>query len=84
MFRNQTFVYIVLSHIIAVVDNPEKLLEEAHRVLKPNGKIFILNHFTPENWLRHVDNAFQIVAKTVHFKSVFHINSLSAIEGLHF
>jgi phosphatidylethanolamine/phosphatidyl-N-methylethanolamine N-methyltransferase len=49
LFHDQTFDYVVLSHVIAVVDNPEKLLEEIHRVLKPNGKIFILNHFTPTN-----------------------------------
>lgn len=80
LFQDQTFDYIILSHVIAVVDNPEKLLEEAHRVLKPNGKIFILNHFTPNNWLRHIDKSFQIVSKTFHFRSVFHLDSLSTIR----
>lgn len=80
LFQDQTFDYIILSHVIAVVDNPEKLLEEAYRVLKPNGKIFILNHFTPSNWLRHIDRSFQIVSKIFHFKSVFHLDSLSTIR----
>ena len=80
LFPAQVFDYVVLSHVIAVVDNPEKLLEETYRVLKPGGKIFILNHFTPTNWLRHIDNAFQLVSKIFHFKSVFYINSLTAIK----
>lgn len=80
LFPDQTFDYVVLSHVIAVVDDPEKVLEEVYRVLKSNGKIFILNHFTPQNWLRHVDSAFQRVSKLFHFKSVFHVNRLAPIR----
>ena len=79
-FHDQSFDYVILSHVIAVVDNPEKLLEETYRVLKPGGKIFILNHFTPGNWLTHIDNSLQVVSKIFHFKSVFYIDSLSAIK----
>ncbi len=79
-FRAGTFDYVVLSHVIAVVDKPNKLLEEISRVLKPNGKVFILNHFTPSNWLRHIDKSFQFISKAFHFKSFFHIDSLEAIK----
>jgi phosphatidylethanolamine/phosphatidyl-N-methylethanolamine N-methyltransferase len=79
-FRDQTFDYVVLSHVIAVVDNPEKLLEEIYRVLKPDGKIFILNHFTPLNWLRHIDRFARVFSKMFHFESLFYINSLPAIK----
>lgn len=80
LFQDQTFDYIVLSHVIAVVDNPEKILKESYRVLKPNGKIFILNHFTPKNWLKYLDIFFQIFAKKLHFKSVFYIDDLKSIK----
>jgi len=66
-FNAHSFDYIILSHIISVVDNPEKLLEETYRVLKPDGKIFILNHFTPNNWLKYVDRSFNSVSKYFHF-----------------
>jgi phosphatidylethanolamine/phosphatidyl-N-methylethanolamine N-methyltransferase len=75
-FPNETFDYVVLSHVIAVVKDPEKLLEEVRRVLKPNGKIFILNHFTPNNWLQYIDKAFKIISGLFFFKSVFHISAL--------
>jgi phosphatidylethanolamine/phosphatidyl-N-methylethanolamine N-methyltransferase len=79
-FANEVFDYVVMSHVISVVDNPEKLLEEVHRVLKPTGKVFILNHFTPDNWLRYVDRSVQRIASLFHFKSVFTISGLSAIH----
>lgn len=80
LFQDQIFDYVILSHVLAVVDSPDKLLEEAHRVLKPGGQIFILNHFTPKNWLRHIDHSFQFVSKLLHFKSIFYISRLNAIK----
>ena len=79
-FPNETFDYVTLSHVITVVEDPERLLEEVHRVLKPNGKLFILNHFTPYNLLKYVDSAFEKISGLLHFKSVFRINSLSNIK----
>ncbi len=79
-FRDETFNYVVLSHVLAVVDKPDKLLTEIHRVLKPNGKVFILNHFTPNNWLRYFDKSIQFLSKAFHFRSVFYIERLTAIK----
>lgn len=80
-FEKESFDYIVLSHVIAVVDMPEKLLEECYRVLKTNGKIFILNHFTPNNFLGYLDYSFHFISKYFCFKSVFNIESLNAIKN---
>ncbi|MBT1697356.1 methyltransferase domain-containing protein [Fulvivirgaceae bacterium PWU4] len=80
LFQNKTFDYVILSHVIAVVEDPEKLLEEVYRVLKPNGKVFILNHFTPNNWLKYLDKTFESLSRLFYFKSVFHISSLRKLE----
>jgi len=80
LFDDQFFDYVVLSHVIAVVGNAEQLLKEVHRVLKSQGQIFILNHFTPDNWLRHIDHSFEWIAKSLHFKSVFHIQDIQALK----
>jgi len=79
-FNNEQFDYVVLSHVIAVVDDPEKLFEEVRRVLKPEGKVLILNHFTPNSWLKYVDRAFAAFSKVFHFKSVFYIDEINAIK----
>ena len=80
LFPNEDFDYVVLSHVITVANNPEKLLEEVYRVLRPNGKVFILNHFTPSNWLRYLDKMFENISRNFFFKSVFHIYNISSIE----
>jgi phosphatidylethanolamine/phosphatidyl-N-methylethanolamine N-methyltransferase len=81
LFQDQQFDYVILSHVIAVVDNPELLMAEVLRVLKPEGKVLILNHFTPHNWLRHIDSAFSVISKMFRFKSVFHIDDIAMIKN---
>jgi phosphatidylethanolamine/phosphatidyl-N-methylethanolamine N-methyltransferase len=79
-FPDEAFDYVVLSHVIAVVEDPAKVLEEAYRVLRPTGKLFILNHFTPDNWFRYVDIAFEKISGLLHFKSIFQIGSVRGIK----
>jgi len=79
-FADEVFDYVVLSHVIAVVDDPERLLQEVYRVLKPQGQVIILNHFTPVNRLRHIDHAFKPVAKAFHFRSVFSLKDLPVLR----
>lgn len=80
LFDDCTFDYVVLSHVIAVVNDADQLFQEVYRVLKPKGKVLILNHFTPDNWLRHVDSAFEPMAKLLHFKSFFRIKDIPSIK----
>ena len=81
LFPDKSFDYVVLSHVITVVDDPERLLEETYRVLKADGRVFILNHFTQNNWLKYVDQSFQAIAKIFHFRSVFYVDSLAAMKN---
>ena len=80
LFDDCTFDYVVLSHVIAVVDDADQLLQEVYRVLKPQGKVLILNHFTPNNLLRLVDSAFEPMAKLLHFKSFFRIEEIPSLK----
>lgn len=80
LFKDEEFDGVVLSHVIAVVNDPEQLMQEVFRVLKPGGWVFILNHFTPRNWLGYMDRAFQSLSKLLHFRSVFYMEGLEAIK----
>ena len=48
-FPDASFDKVVAMYVVSVVPNPAKLLEELHRVCKPDGEVFIVNHFQSDN-----------------------------------
>lgn len=81
-FNNNSFDYILISHVLSVTSNPEQMIAEAKRVLKEKGKLYILNHNTPNNFLRHLDKYFQFIAKRFHFSSYFKIKDIKSLQQL--
>jgi len=80
-FADGLFDYVVVSHVIAVTENPDKMVCECFRVLKRNGLLFILNHETPENEIRHVDKFFNRFSRYLKLTPYFKINSINAISS---
>jgi phosphatidylethanolamine/phosphatidyl-N-methylethanolamine N-methyltransferase len=50
-FPDQVFDHVLLSHVITVVSDPVKLIQETRRVVRPGGQIVIINHFRSSNRL---------------------------------
>jgi phosphatidylethanolamine/phosphatidyl-N-methylethanolamine N-methyltransferase len=48
-FPDDTFDHVFISHVISVVSDPIKLVQEAQRVAKPGSRIVLLNHFQSTN-----------------------------------
>jgi len=48
-FADDTFDHVFMSHVISVVSDPYKLIQEAQRVAKPGARIVIVNHFQSTN-----------------------------------
>jgi phosphatidylethanolamine/phosphatidyl-N-methylethanolamine N-methyltransferase len=48
-FPDASFDKIVAMYVVSVVQEPARLLGELHRVCKPNGEIFIVNHVRSAN-----------------------------------
>lgn len=48
-FASASFDHILITHVISVVSDPPGLLAEAERLVKPGGRIVILNHFKSNN-----------------------------------
>ncbi|MFW6033130.1 MAG: class I SAM-dependent methyltransferase [Phycisphaeraceae bacterium] len=48
-FAEQSFDQIMITHVISVVSDPQRLLRWARRLLKPGGRIVMLNHFQSTN-----------------------------------
>jgi phosphatidylethanolamine/phosphatidyl-N-methylethanolamine N-methyltransferase len=50
-FPENTFDHVLLSHVITVVSDPVRVIEETRRVTRPGGRIVIINHFQSTNRL---------------------------------
>lgn len=44
-FTDNSFDYVTSFHVISVVPDPIRMMQEIHRVCKPEGKVVIINHF---------------------------------------
>ncbi|MCX5660668.1 MAG: methyltransferase domain-containing protein [Planctomycetota bacterium] len=44
-FAPGSFDHVVITHVISVVSDPHRLLSLAARLVKPGGRIVVLNHF---------------------------------------
>ncbi|MGH8058649.1 MAG: class I SAM-dependent methyltransferase, partial [Candidatus Entotheonellia bacterium] len=48
-FEDNAFDYVVAAFVISVVPDPVRVISEMKRVVKPNGRIVIINHFQSQN-----------------------------------
>jgi phosphatidylethanolamine/phosphatidyl-N-methylethanolamine N-methyltransferase len=47
-FPDDSFDYVMAFHVVTVVPDPIRMIDEARRVCKPGGNIVIVNHFTSD------------------------------------
>jgi phosphatidylethanolamine/phosphatidyl-N-methylethanolamine N-methyltransferase len=48
-FADASFDKVVAMYVVSVVAHPGRLLEELHRVCKPDGEIYLVNHVRSDN-----------------------------------
>jgi phosphatidylethanolamine/phosphatidyl-N-methylethanolamine N-methyltransferase len=73
-FPDRSFDKVVAMYVISVVERPERLLQELHRVCKPDGEIFLVNHVRSENpVLRAVETALAPFCDKIGFHSDFEL-----------
>lgn len=50
-FADESFDFVAAFHVITVVPDPKRMLDEMVRVCRPGGRIVIINHFSSERAL---------------------------------
>jgi phosphatidylethanolamine/phosphatidyl-N-methylethanolamine N-methyltransferase len=76
-FSDESYDYIVLAHVLSTAPM-KKTISEAKRVLKPEGKLFILNHFTPKGRRGIISKWFARFSKYLAFSSEFKLADVTA------
>ena len=66
-----SFDMVVLAHVLSVVNDPSDVLNEAHRVLKPHGRLIIINHDSTN--FKFIDGFMGLFSRIVQVKLPFYI-----------
>jgi len=76
-FPDASFDKVVAMYVVSVVERPARLLEELHRVCKPDGEIFIVNHFQSDNLLiGGIEKALSGFSSTLGFHPDFKLHEV--------
>ena len=69
-FPDDAFDYVTAFHVVSVVPDPIRMIEEAKRVCRPSGRIVIVNHFTSEvPILGHLTEAMDPVTRRLGWRT---------------
>lgn len=76
-FPDNTFDTIAAIHVLSVVPEPERVMTEIARVLKPGGRVVITNHFArDEGILAYVERKTAHLADVIGWHSDFDIATI--------
>lgn len=71
-FPADSFDKVVAMYVVSVVPDPVRLVAEMRRVCKPNGDIFIVNHFhSPRPVIKTAERALAPLSRFVGFRPDF-------------
>ncbi len=82
-FPDASFDTIVAMYVITVVPDPEKVMRELARVVKPGGEVMLVNHFSQDDGVRGwVERRMAPFADLVGWHSVFDDSRVMVCDDL--
>ena len=82
-FPDASFDTVVAMYVITVVPDPEKVMRELARVLKPGGEVMLVNHFSQGDGVRGwVERRMAPFADLVGWHSVFDDSRVMVCDDL--
>lgn len=81
-FADATFDKVVAMYVVSVVERPARLIEELHRVCKPDGEIFLVNHVRSDNRvIGAVEKSLARFSDTLGFHPDFELTQMASEVG---
>jgi len=81
-FPEASFDKVVAMYVVSVVERPAKLIEELHRVCKPDGEIFLVNHVRSENRvIGALEKSLARFSETLGFHPDFELGQMASEVG---
>ncbi len=82
-FPDASFDMVVAMYVITVVPDPEKVMRELARVVKPGGEVMLVNHFSQDDGVRGwVERRMAPFADLVGWHSVFNDSRVMVCDDL--
>lgn len=82
-FRDDSFDKVFISHVVSVVPDPYKVMQEVKRVCRKGGQVVVVNHFKSKNKLvETVEKIINPVCKKIGWRSDLCLNEFIDRSGL--
>jgi phosphatidylethanolamine/phosphatidyl-N-methylethanolamine N-methyltransferase len=82
-FPDGSFDTVVAMFVMTVVPDPEKVMRELSRVVKPGGEVMLVNHFSQREGVRGwVERRMAPFADKIGWRSVFDISRVEVCDDL--
>jgi phosphatidylethanolamine/phosphatidyl-N-methylethanolamine N-methyltransferase len=76
-FADASFDKVVAMYVVSVVERPDRLLRELHRVCRPDGEIFLVNHVRSDNrFVAAVEKALAPLSDKIGFRPDFELRDM--------
>ena len=81
-FPDASFDKVVAMYVVSVVERPDKLLDELHRVCRPHGEIYLVNHVRSDNrFIAAVENGLARFSDKLGFHPDFQLRDMVGDAG---
>jgi len=81
-FADASFDKVVAMYVVSVVERPAQLLAELHRVCRPHGEIFLVNHVRSDNrFIAAVEKGLARFSDKLGFHPDFELRDMVADAG---
>lgn len=82
-FPDASFDTVVAMYVMTVVPNPENVMRELARVVRPGGKVFLVNHFSQDDGIRgFIERRMAPFGDRLGWHPVFDMSRVTACDKL--